>query len=1769
MLRILLLFLCMTLVSSVQYFAQDDPVMVLTAGKKGIVDKFGRKVDGATISIKQDGRSFKTLTTASNGKYDDITLPYDHVYEVAISKGGYVKKVTLIDAKKGYFPEDIMEKKTEIEFVPEMIVKQPGVDYSVVTNTPVAKARIDPATGEMNYDYGFISRRSKEIKKFIDGQANQEKENDTKFNAKMSAANKAFSAKDYQSAIDNYKAAKALKPDHPGIDAKITNAQNKLEENKANAEVLAKFNAKIKEGDNLVNAKKYDEGIKKYEEAKSIKSGDPIPDKKIAAARKKKDESLNAANNTAYAAKLKEAKAALDSKKYENAKGLYQAALEIKPNERFPSDKIKEIDGIIANKSKYDALITEADNKFEAKEWKSAKLKYQEALKIIHDSYPTSQITKINAELQKLIVEQEKREKYDALVAKANTDFGSKKYELAKSNYQAALKLYDESHPKDQLAKIAELLKEQEADKLKKNEFNALMAQGQKHYVNNEWEQAKTAYKSAQQLIDDPSIAQKLSMIDKKVQEEKDATAAAEQKKKKDDEFNQVMARAQGQFDAKNWEEAKKTYKEALQIYSRKAVTDKIAEIELNIQRDKNMAKAAEAAKVKEDKYAEVMAKGKAAFDAKNWNEARTSYNAAIKLFDRPEARSAIAAIVAKIKEENAAKAAESAEKAKREQYDQLIATGDNQFKAKDWIHAKASYNKALSLFPEEYPKGQLAKIKTEQEKERAEQSEAANKAKITAQYNAKIKQADAARNIAKDGPGINAAIALYREANEIKNDETYPAEEVAKLQEKLNVLDGAQKAYDKLVNVANQKFADGDYEKAKELFTRAKGMHPEDAYPPKKLNEIDRKIKELKDKEAAEAREKEKRAKYDALISTADGHMTSENWSGARTSYAEALKLYQEEYPKSQLALITKKMREAQNAATAEAAEKAKRAKYDALIAKSDASFSAKKWEPAKNTYRAALNIYDEQYPKDQLAKIEKAIQEEKEANILKAEAAKVLAAYKAKIKEANAARDVATDGNKIQRAISLYKEANAIKNDETYPATEVAKLQEKLDKKNEGAAAYNKLIAVADKKFAEENYKKAKDLYVRARGLRSTDRHPPSQIRKINAILKEREAEAAKQAKYDKLISTGDTDFNSEKYREAYKSYRSALAIKPQESYPASQIAKIKKWMARNNVASTENKTTDKRNYNADELYGEDITGQYSDEDLNKLFSDNKVESDNWRDEALDKIKASEIEFHKGLDENSEEKSGDNFQKYEDYKQELEEEDLARDLARGDVIEGMENDSEERAKEYAAQQIEFTERTYESYEDGLSRIERKAHELEEINRAKEMNVEAYEKYKDEHSFWDESSKENALSRTEIEHAHKESLSTKTALDTEEGIKRRELTAETQLENNLNVSKWNQNMQQNDDERNYRQNEYQENLKDQLGLEANVGDKRRTGFIANMESFKNNESDLRTDRYEKNESRTYSTHQSIEDKMSAFEDVQKELEQPRLKYVDSYESYKDDMSAWSEGMSQDGINKTYSKHNYIENYKVKSGDFKDNMDVQRQKNVSAVEERKDKLENSQIEAGQYSKETTYKRHLTNEEFVKKNEDMFQYSDEKRQFKAAEMEQVKDDFADARKDNQSAGSEKSFKQQQAFDDQTTAIDDMLSDADVPRQKTVSNLTNYQDQLSNEKAAKLQDLEESYDNRRLKYEQNSNIKADENKLSNQLAEQYDEGVTEKVYQQKDARGNVKEITVVRVVVIGNKGHEYKMIKSRFAERYFKDGTSISETTWDTETTVPSE
>lgn len=81
-----------------------------------------------------------------------------------------------------------------------------------------------------------------------------------------------------------------------------------------------------------------------------------------------------------------------------------------------------------------------------------------------------------------------------------------------------------------------------------------------------------------------------------------------------------------------------------------------------------------------------------------------------------------------------------------------------------------------------------------------------------------------------------------------------------------------------------------------------------------------------------------------------------------------------------------------------------------------------------------------------------------------------------------------------------------------------------------------------------------------------------------------------------------------------------------------------------------------------------------------------------------------------------------------------------------------------------------------------------------------------------------------------------------------------------------------------------------------------------------------------------------------------------------------------------------------------------------------------------------------------------------------------------------------------------------------------------------------------------------------------IKVNYNSANNiqKLAQLFPEGVTEKVYERKDSNGDVSVVTIIRIVVRGNKGDEYKKVRSKFGINYFKNGVPISQEIWDTNT-----
>src|SRR5690606_23834346 len=147
--------------------------------------------------------------------------------------------------------------------------------------------------------------------------------------------------------------------------------------------------------DNALNAKKYEDAKAKYNEASGIKPDEKRPKERSAGkdsilADLAKKEAEEKAKTEQYNADIATADNAMNAKKYEDAKAKYNEASGIKPDEKYPKDKIAEIDSILADLAKkeaeekakteqYNAAIAAADNAMNAKKYEDAKAKYNEA----------------------------------------------------------------------------------------------------------------------------------------------------------------------------------------------------------------------------------------------------------------------------------------------------------------------------------------------------------------------------------------------------------------------------------------------------------------------------------------------------------------------------------------------------------------------------------------------------------------------------------------------------------------------------------------------------------------------------------------------------------------------------------------------------------------------------------------------------------------------------------------------------------------------------------------------------------------------------------------------------------------------------------------------------------------------------------------------------------------------------------------------------------------------------------------------------------------------------------------------------------------------------------------------------------------------------------------------------------------------------------------------------------------------------------------------
>ena len=142
---------------------------------------------------------------------------------------------------------------------------------------------------------------------------------------------------------------------------------------------------------------------------------------------------------------------------------------------------------------------------------------------------------------------------------------------------------------------------------------------------------------------------------------------------------------------------------------------------------------------------------------------------------------------------------------------------------------------------------------------------------------------------------------------------------------------------------------------------------------------------------------------------------------------------------------------------------------------------------------------------------------------------------------------------------------------------------------------AQYDKAISLADENYTAQNYTEAKGHYEDALIIKPDEEYPLQQLEDIGDKLKRLE----KQQKYSDAIQTADNLFNQKDYERAKDFYLLAINYNDIETYPVDQIRKIEDILADMEAAAARNS---KKGYNFHIVIGSFVNGENAQNMLKK---------------------------------------------------------------------------------------------------------------------------------------------------------------------------------------------------------------------------------------------------------------------------------------------------------------------------------------------------------------------------------------------------------------------------------------------------------------------------------------------------------------------------------------------------------------------------------------
>jgi tetratricopeptide (TPR) repeat protein len=796
-------------------FNEENYTNALSAYKEAIAIKPSEKYPQTKISEIDN-----LLLNASKieKEYNDAITKADQLYNLkdyANAKTIY-QKASSIKPKQEY-------PKNKINEIDALLAKQGETEKNYTDAINNGDKAFDNAKYQDAIAFYETALKIKEGEKYPQSKINEAKillanasQIETDYKTSIQKADDLLAKKNYIEAKKEYQKASNIKPKEEYPKNKINEIDKTLAE-ETNLET--NYKEAIAKADQALKLEDYSKAKENYEKANALKPNEKYPQdqllsiEKILSALNKKNEEYNNA--------LSKADAEFNNQKYKEAKSFYETAAEIKPTEKYPKEKIKEIDRLISElamqedekkkiEAKYTDLIKQADGRLAAKEYEIALMRYKDALSIKpNENYPPQKIKEIEDILTQLAKEQDEiklqqqqlkkqKDAYDEIIMLADKNFKLEDYTTAKIKYEEALQIFpNEAYPKDRISKIDEILKKKteedqlaaEAERKKKEYYDALIAKADNELKVEDFAKAKENYQMATVVMPNENYPkQQLLEIERllkeKQQKEDDEKELANQQKKIDSQYKEYLSKAELSVTVKDYNEAINFLNKASTLKPNetfppqriKELQDILSEIKLTQEKNKQL----------ELQYIELIKNADNLFTSTQYQEAKIKYEEASILKEKEiypiqqikEIDKILADLALKEKQKLEQ---DEASKKRQAQLDEVIKIADNLFAETKYDEAKKKFNEALGIIPfEPYALQRIKDIDAaldELKKQKDNELQAAEREKKYTEY---IERGD--RNMMLSS--YNNAKENFEKAIALKPDQQYPKDKIAEIAE-------------------------------------------------------------------------------------------------------------------------------------------------------------------------------------------------------------------------------------------------------------------------------------------------------------------------------------------------------------------------------------------------------------------------------------------------------------------------------------------------------------------------------------------------------------------------------------------------------------------------------------------------------------------------------------------------------------------------------------------------------------------------------------------------------------------------------------------------------------------------------------------------------------------------------------------------------------------------------------------------------------------------